>query len=166
MRRLPILKTFTSILFALSILTFFFGIPFLLIALIMPDAIPFKINGQPATELTALQLILAFICSAGIGLFVYALHLFRQVLTLFEKNMIFDDAVIKNFDHMGKAILTGFVICFSTGLIYNFTDGTVSIELDQILKSVLIICAGLFFLVFSSVLKRGKKLKEENDLTV
>lgn len=166
MKKLSILKTYTTILFALAVLTVFFGIPFLLIAIIMPGSIPFKINGQPATDLSALQLILAFTLFLGFGLFVYTLYLFRQTLTLFEKNKLFDSAVIKNFDRMGKAILAGFIICGATMFAYNLTDGEISFDLDQIIKSVFVICLGLFFLVLSSVLERAKKLKEENDLTV
>jgi hypothetical protein len=166
MKRLPILKTYTSALLGLSFLIFFFGIPFLVIALAMPGSIPFKINGHEATELTIFQLILAFIFFFGSALFVYALYLFRQTLVLFEKNKIFDDAVIQNFDRMGKSILIGFTICGSAALIYNFSDGMTEIVLDQIIKSVFIICLGLFFLVLSSVLQRAKNIKEENDLTV
>jgi len=166
MRRLPILKTLVTILFIMSLIMMFFLVPCMLLAIVMPESIPFEINGVPAKDLTIELHILGFIMLIGFTAFIYALYLFKQTLTLFEKRKIFDAAVIKNLDQTGKAIIAGYLICAVPMFLYNMTTDEIKIDLNISFESVFILGLGLFFIVLSEIFLMAKTMKEENDLTV
>lgn len=168
MKRLALLKTLTVILFILSVIGMFFAVPFILVLAIMPGRIPFKINGHPADAAGIETILLMLAIAAGCAFFIYALHLFKKTLELFEKKKIFHEDVVKYFDQTGKAILIGYAICAVAVFFYN-TLVQNSIELDIAFgfnSSLFIIGLGLFFLVLSDVFLMAKNIKEENDLTV
>jgi len=161
MKGLSVLKTLITFLFALCVVTIFFGVPFILVLAVMPGQIPFDINGKPATQLgiETISLIIAFVI--GISFLTYALYHFRKLLALFEKKKIFHDDVIKNLIRIGYSILIG---CIQSSLtLLMFTDLIKgSSMVIFIIYSAFAICLGLFFMVLSDLFASAKKSKEEN----
>lgn len=171
MRKLPILKTFTSILFVIAMVGIIFAIPLMVIAAVMPESIPadmkFTVSGRHATEFLAEDFIMIAALLAAYGFWVYALYLFKQVLGLFEKKRLFDDAVIKNFDQCGKAIIVGYSIYAIAYFLYNtLVVNKLKLSSDFVVETLFIGGLGLFFIVMGEVLLIAKNMKEENDLTV
>lgn len=168
MRRLPILKTLTTILFVISMLGIIFGIPAFFLLIIMPERVPLKLNGVQVTSVDAELIILLICLIVGYALFVYALYMFKMVLALFEKKRIFDVDVIRYFDQIGKAILAGYLICAVPMFFYNMLAQE-ELELGVYFgfnSAFFTIGLALFFMVLSEVFLVAKNLKEENDLTV
>lgn len=166
MIQLRSLKQLVQILFALSLLIMFFLVPFMLLSIVMPESIPFKIDDEMAKDLPLVSKLVAFIAIAGIGCFIYALYVFKQNLILFEKKRVFDAAVITNFRKMGRFIYIGGLLCIAGAIVFRLTRGTLSIELGSVAQMIFIFALGLFFEVLSGVFQWAKNLKEENDLTV
>lgn len=167
MSKLPLLKTLTSILFALSMIVLFFAVPFIVLWLFMPERVPFKLNGEPMTTVTAELVIVLISLVIGLAFFAYALYLFKTNLALFEKKKLFNDTVIKNFAQIGKAILLGYLFCAVPKVLYKIVVKNASeIDIDFIIDSLFVIGMGLFFIVLSEVFQIAKNSKEENGLTV
>jgi hypothetical protein len=167
MKKLALLKTLTSVFFYLSVVLMFFTVPFVFIWAIMPERVPFVVNGKPMSEAGIETMILAVFIFISCGFFVYAAYLFKKILELFQKKKIFDDTVIKHLDQTGKAILIGYVIYALSAFFYTtLVENTISLELNVTLDSLFIVGLGLFFIVLSEVFLMAKNIKEENDLTV
>ena len=171
MSKLPILKILTSILFYVSMIAMIFSIPFVLILSIMPERVPFKFSVKEAEEVAKVDAeliiyIIALVISCGF--FTYALYLFRKVLELFSKKIIFDTRIITNLNQCGSAILIGYFISIVSEFIYTaIATQKVNITLNFGLGgSIATICLGLFFIVLGEVFQKAKNIKEENDLTV
>ncbi|RWX00219.1 DUF2975 domain-containing protein [Flavobacterium cerinum] len=165
MKRLPILKTLIDIIFYLSVIPLIFGLPFIFLLGIMPDKIPLTLNNEVLSITGAERILFLLLILVGYALHVYALYLFRKVLQLFSRRIIFDDRIIKNFDQMGKAILTGTFIIIAPLIFYSLIKKPIEIKLG--FSSILCTLGlGLFFMVLSEVFQMAKKIKEENDLTV
>lgn len=168
MRRLYILKAIAHFVFIMFAIALVFVIPAFFMLVIMPGSIPFKVNGDAAQNADAELLVLLFLFIVGCVFFVYALYLFRKVLDLFSKRRFFDDAVIRNFDQMGKAIIIGYLISAVPAFVYNMiSEAGLKLEFGFSTDSGLCILGlGLFFLVLSEVFLNAKMMKEENDLTI
>lgn len=166
MSKLPLLKSFASILFALSMIVLFFAVPFIILWLFMPERVPFKLDGEPMTTVTAELVIVLISLVIGLVFFAYALYLFKTNLGLFEKKKIFDATVIKNFAQMGKAILLGYLFCAVPVTLYKIlAKNATEIDFEFIIDSLFIVGLGLFFIVLSEVFQMAKNIKEENNLT-
>jgi len=166
MKQLPILKTLVQVLFVLSLLVMFFAVPFLLITIVMPGSVPFTIDGEKAVNLPLVSKLFAFLILGGAALFIYALYIFKQTLVLFEKRRVFDPAVIKNFQQIGRCIYGGYLLYAIGAMSFRLSRGTLSIDIDFIINAVFIIAIGMFFFVLAEIFLIAKTLKEENDLTV
>jgi len=166
MKQLPILKTLVQVLFVFSLLAMFFAVPFLLITIVMPDSVPFTIYEQKAVELPLISKLIAFIIVGAVALYIYALYIFKQTLVLFEKKRVFDPAVIKNFQLIGRNIFGGYLLYAIGSMAFKLSLNTLEINTDFIVDSIITIAIGLFFFVLSEVFQMAKTLKEENDLTV
>ncbi|MDV6167545.1 DUF2975 domain-containing protein [Flavobacterium sp. DG1-102-2] len=166
MKQLSLLKDLTQILFVLSLIVMFFLVPLWLLTFVMPETIPFKINGETAANLPTTAKLLAGLLIGGISLFIYALYIFKETLGLFRKKRIFSPDVIKNFRLTGRSILVGFVLIAGGSMLLSISRNTLSIDFNFIAESIFVICLGLFFFVLAEVFQMAKNIKEENDLTV
>ncbi len=165
MKRLPLLETLTNILFILAIIGMAFSVPFLLMAIFMPEEVPMKINGTFASNMGPEEFILFTAQIIAFGFWSYALYLFKSVLKHFKKRQIFHESVISLLDQTGKAILIGFLINIASTFLYNTViNGEFSFGVTT--ESIFVLILGLFFMVLSEVFLMAKGLKEENDLTV
>lgn len=166
MKRLSALKTITDILFILAVIPAIFGLPFILMTAIIPERIPFKLNGDDFAKINGAELIITLlIIYFSYALTVYALYLFKKVLESFKKKRFFDDVVILSFNQMGKALLLSWIIGILPSLYYNLIDGSIRISIG-FNDSLFIAGLGFFFIVLSDVFLMAKKQKEENDLTI
>ncbi|RDI08593.1 DUF2975 domain-containing protein [Flavobacterium sp. AG291] len=166
MTQLRTLKLLVQILFALSLILMFFLIPFMLLSIVTPESIPFKINGEMAKDISVASKLTLFIVVAGFASFLYALYIFKQILILFEKKKVFDTSVITNFKKIGRIIYGGGVLLIIGSVSFRLTQGEAAMDLDFIIDLIFIFALGLFFEVLSGVFQWAKNLKEENDLTV
>jgi len=166
MTQLRTLKQLVQVLFAISLFTMFFVVPFILISIIMPESIPFKIDGEMAKDMSLTSKLILFIIIGGFACFLYALHIFKQNLILFQKKKVFDAAVITNFRKIGRIIYIGGVLLTVGSVLFRLTRGEASIDLDFIIDLIFIFSLGLFFEVLAGVFQWAKNIKEENDLTV
>lgn len=168
MKRLPILKVLAHILFILSIIAMFFAVPFIFVMAVMPGRIPFEIDNQPAAAYGAETIIYLLASTVGFAFDIYALYLFKKLLRLFERNVIFHPDVIRLLDQIGKAILIGYAICFAADFLYAaLVENRMEIDfIDGIDTAIATIGLGVFFLVLSDVFLMAKNIKDENDLTV
>ncbi|QEE48550.1 DUF2975 domain-containing protein [Flavobacterium alkalisoli] len=166
MKRLSTLKTITDILFVLAVIPAIFGLPFILMAAIMPERIPFKLNGDEFATINGAELIISLlVIYLSYALAVYALYLFKKVLESFKKKRFFDEVVILSFNQMGKALLLSWTIGILPSLYYNLVDGSIKISIG-FSDSLFTLGLGFFFIVLSDVFLMAKKQKEENDLTI
>lgn len=171
MRRLWLLKSLVDLLFVFAMIGVVFTLPLILMVAVMPEEVPFTLNGGDTEMLqgkTEWELIIfCLLIYVGYLFLVFALYLFKKTLVLFKRRIIFDDAVIKNFDQMGKAILIGYFIAIAPMIFFALTDNPVQLKVSFGLnESLLIVGLGLFFMVLSEVFQMAKNLKEENELTV
>ena len=166
MIQLRSLKQLVQILFAASLFIMFFLVPFMLISIVMPESIPFKIDGEMAKDVSLASKLVVFIAIGGIGCFIYALYIFKKNLILFGKKKVFDIAVITNFRKMGRIIYIGGILFIAGAILFRLTRGMLAIDLGFILQMIFIFAMGLFFDVLAGVFQWAKNLKEENDLTV
>lgn len=166
MRRIYILKAIVDLLFVLAMIGVIFGLPLILMLIIVPDQVPITFSkGRSASGIDFIGFL--FFVYVGYLFFVYALYLFRKTLDLFRKRIFFDDRVIKNFDQTGKAIIIGFFIILITAALVIFTGNRLELKLNFGLNNSLFVAGlGLFFMVLSDVFAMAKRHKEDNDLTV
>lgn len=169
MRRLPVLKTLIQLLFILCMIAIFFGVPFLLIVIIMPTKVPFNFNGH---SLNAGHFEVAFLVAtilAGHCLFTYGIYLLKKTLALFEKKRFFDAGVITFFDQSGKAFIAAGMLWIVPPFFYRLlAENTleISAEFSGISLPFFVLCFGFFLMVLSEIFLVAKTMKEENDLTV
>ena len=166
MKRLSTLKTITDILFVLAVIPAIFGLPFILMAAIMPERIPFKLNGDEFATINGAELIISLlVIYLSYALAVYALYLFKKVLESFKKKRFFDDVVILSFNQMGKTLLLSCIIGVLPFIYYSLTQKPIKINIG-FSDSLFTLGLGFFFIVLSDVFLMAKKQKEENDLTI
>lgn len=168
MRVLSILKTLSDIVFVLAMIGLLFGLPFIIMVAVVPDQIPFELSGAGNAKTTGAELVTALlVVYCAYAFLVYALHLFRKTLSLFQKRVIFDDTVIKNFDQAGKAILIGSIIGLLPSVYFWAMESPLKLSISFGLNSALItIGLGLFFIVLGEVFLMAKKIKEDNELMI
>ncbi|WP_294733900.1 DUF2975 domain-containing protein [uncultured Flavobacterium sp.] len=170
MRKLLLLKSVVDILFVLAMIGVIFMLPLILMVAAIPEQVPFKFTSEieMVAGRTQWELIISLVMVyVGYVFLVYGLFLFKKTLVLFQKRIIFDNRVIKNFDQMGKAILIGYFITLVPMIFFSLTENPVEVKLSFGLnESFLIVGLGLFFIVLSEVFQMGKNLKEESELTV
>lgn len=144
-----------------------FGLPCILMIAIMPERVPFAIDGKPITSETVdaqlILLLLAFL--AALGFFAYALHLFRKLLDLFARKILLDNRVISYLGQMGKSLLVGYGIALGSKFLYDVATGhVINLVLDLSLNSALfVVTTALFFMVLSEILLIAKNKVEEGN---
>lgn len=97
-------------------------------------------------------------------LFVTGLFYTQKMFGLFYKNLYFD---LKSISSMKKAGFS-FVLFSILSLIKNGykTFESINVQLFDYLLTFTILLIGFGMLAFTDILRKGNKIKEENDLTV
>jgi len=167
MKKLNLLRTWTRVLFILSMIAVIFSPGLFLINMIKPDMVPstFRFNGSG--DFSFIAALIALLTFAGYCLFVYALHLFRKVLDLFNKRKFFEAEVTVLLSKTGQFIFYGALLySIPQNIYYAFTQNAISIDFVAFWIIVFVFSTGLFFTVLGEVFKMAKTIKDENDLTV
>ena len=170
MKKLQILKTLVDLFWFFSIIaiiTMTLFIPYMFFSKEVID-IPIEINGEKVLVNDLSTKFLLLVAVISYFLFAYGIFLFRKVLLLFQKRIIFSDDVITLLDKVGKSFLLSSILTACALLVYKLTHKSdVSIEFGGGFSSFLFTASlGLFFMVLSEVFKISKTMKDESDLTV
>lgn len=139
-----------------------FGLPFILILAIAPNQVPFTFSGRWSPVLMLSFLYVVY------GIITYGVYRFKTTLELFQKNVFFDDRVIKSLNHTGLSFITASLLSIVVPFIYTMlVIGELEVTAGFSSGSPLFTLGlGLFFIMLAEVFGNAKRLKEENDLTV
>ena len=108
--------------------------------------------------------MLLFFSILNYSILLYALYQFRALLILFQNNIIFEKKAQKQLALIGKFIIRSGCIFFVIEVILMFMHWKRHTKMFTIYLAILLV--GLFFEVLAEVFKRGRKLKEETELTI
>lgn len=99
------------------------------------------------------------------GLMLYALYNFKIVLLNFKNKLIFEVETSNLFDNIGNLIIYSSVLYVITELLLMIPKNSVSIQFG-FGPFIYLMALGLFFKVLSEVFLIGKRIKEDNELTI
>jgi hypothetical protein len=133
-----------------------------------PVVLPLKIEGEAITDFGFPAIFLLTFGFISYLFFVYGIYQLRQLLRLFEKRMIFEQATIWLLNQIGGGFLISSVLGGIALFVYNsFHRGSASLDFSSGFSSFLFTMSlGLFFMVLGEVFNIAKTMKEENELTV
>ena len=167
MKKLNLLKTIVDFVWIMSLI--FFPLIIILSILILIDKEVFDIPITFATGTIDLSSkfgkIALFINVINFGLILYSLYFFRKLLNRFIKRIIFEEEICFLLDKIGKLIIIASIIQLSSDIIPKLSNHWVGIEFGDG-PFLYLLALGLFFRVLSEVFTIGRKLKEENELTI
>ena len=167
MRKLNFLKTIVDYVWILSIICY--PIIIVVCATMMisnnPIDFPIKINGNLIELDTIWNKIGLIISLLNFGLMLYALYNFKIVLLNFKNKLIFEVENSMFLDKIGNLIIFSSSLYLITELLSSISKNNVSIQIG-IGPFLYLMALGLFFKVLSEVFLIGKRIKEENELTI
>jgi hypothetical protein len=167
MRKLNVLKAIVDFVWITSLI----GFPLLFFILVLMffknEAIDFdfKLNSTPIDLTTKHSKYLPFVGFFYAGILMYMLFIFRKLLLNFQKLKIFENENAYLLRKIGNLLLI-------EALIYFLVEFSLQLLVDKIKIQIgfgpfiYLISLGLFFHVLAEVFKMGKKIKEENELTI
>lgn len=167
MRKLHFLKAIVDYVWIISILFYPLIIVVSIMLLIDKESIdiPIKIAGSELL-VDSIGGKIAFILSiANYGLLLYALFNFKKLLSNFKNLQIFETESYLLLQKIGQIIIYSSIVHLITETIARLSENTVAIEFG-FGPFLYLLSIGLFFVVLSEVFKIGKRIKEENELTV
>jgi hypothetical protein len=185
MKTIKILRTLINILFfgLISVLIaqiiFWFSIYFL------GDYLPFYLqNFKMVFNFNFFNwkiLLVPAITVMNFILFVLAIFYLRKSISPFVKSDFYSKDVTKNLKKAGNIFIfigTSTIVIQFIAAIYLYTISPKILQINSLitisntviatfdLRSIFLIIAGLFFLLFSNSFINARKLKQENDLTI
>jgi hypothetical protein len=167
MRKLIFLKTIVDYIWIMSIIAYPLLIVFCVMMLISNEAIdlPFKISGNLIVVNTIWSKIGLIISLLNFGLMLYALYNFKILLNNFRKKLLFEVENSMFLDKIGNLIICSSSLYLITELLLSISKSTVSIQVG-FGPFLYLMALGLFFKVLSEVFLIGKRIKEDNELTI
>ena len=106
-------------------------------------------------------------------IFIYSVFKLISNINLLTKGDFFNPQLISGFAKSGKLFLISGCIGFSASIISMFVfvifedfGGQNYINIDSKSLYIMLMVLGLFFLIFSKVLRKASLIKNENDLTI
>ena len=167
MRKLNFLKTIVDYIWILSIICYPLIIVVCATMLISnnPIDLPIKIAGNSIELNTIWNKIGLIISLLNFGLMLYALYNFKIVLLNFKNKLIFEVENSMFLDKIGNLIIFSSSLYLITELLSSISKNNVSIQIG-IGPFLYLMALGLFFKVLSEVFLIGKRIKEENELTI
>lgn len=167
MKKLNFLKTIVDYVWIMSIIAYPLLIVFCILLLTSnePIDIPIKIS-ENLIELDNIWNKIGLIISLlNFGLILYALYNFKIVLLNFKNKLIFEVENSMFLDKIGNLIIFSSSLYLITELLSSISKNNVSIQIG-IGPFLYLMALGLFFKVLSEVFLIGKRIKEENELTI
>ena len=167
MKKLNLLKTIVDFIWIMSLIFYPLIIIFSVMVLIDKEVfdIPIKILGTSVDLSTGYGKIALIITVLNFGLLLYAVYFFRKLLTLFTKRIIFDDEICLLLDKIGSLVIYASIVYLISDFIIKLSNSTVEIQFGYG-PFLYLLALGLFFKVLSEVFTIGKRIKEENELTI
>lgn len=168
MKKLSILKTIVDLFWILSI-------PFIPIVLLVIPYILFvdnsnyldiHISGFRIKTIDFPTKILIITKMISELILIYCVYIFGRILEYFQRNKVFDEFVLKNFNKMGVLLVVSSFIMGIPSILYEvFYAENVTITFG-FTPFILLLCLGFFFMILSEIFKISRNMKEENELTI
>jgi hypothetical protein len=167
MRNLNLLKTVVNYVWIMTLIFYPIAIIFCVILLFTNETfdIPIQISGnyiELNTITSKIALILALI---NYGLGIYILYLFKTLLNQFYNRLIFEEICSNLLREIGKLVLYSAFIYLICEFLTQISKDKIGIQFGYG-PFIYLIGIGLFFKVLAEVFKIGKRLKEQNELTI
>lgn len=167
MKKLNLLKTIVDFVWIMSLI--FYPLMIVLSIMILIDKETFDIPITFATgtiDLTNSFGKLALVINVfNFSLLLYSLYFFRKLLNSFVKRMIFEEEICFLLDKIGKLIIVSSIVQLCSDFITKLSNHRVGIEFGYG-PFLYLLALGLFFKVLSEVFTIGKRMKDENELTI
>jgi hypothetical protein len=167
MKKLNLLKTIVDFIWIMSLI--FFPLIIILIVMILIDNEIFDIPITFATgtiDVTNNFGKIALVINVfNFVLLLYSLYFFRKLLRLFVKRMIFEEKICFLLDKIGTLVIMASIVQLFADFTTKLSHNKVGIELGYG-PFLYLLALGLFFKVLSEVFTIGRKMKEENELTI
>lgn len=97
-------------------------------------------------------------------LFIMGLFYTQKTLKLFSKDMFFNSQSIESLKKSGILFLIFAVLSLTKNIFKSFES--VNVQIFDYLLTFTILLIGFGMLTFVDILKKGKKIQEENELTI
>jgi len=167
MRKLVFLKTIVDYVWIMSLIAFPLLIVFIGFVLFSnePNDIPINISGIKINADTSLGKIGLVLSILNFGILLFALYNFKSLLNNFRKKIIFEVNTYQLLDKIGNLVMLSASIYLISDLLGAFSKSTISVNLG-FGPFLYIMALGLFFKVLSEVFIIGKRIKEDNELTI
>jgi hypothetical protein len=167
MRKLVFLKTIVDYVWIMSVIAFPLLIVFICFVLFSnePIDIPINISGINIYTTTPFGKIGLVLSMVNFGIILFALYNFKSLLNNFRKKLIFEENTYQLLDKIGNLVMLSASIYLISDLLGAFSKSTISVNLG-FGPFLYIMSLGLFFKVLSEVFIIGKRIKEENELTI
>ncbi|WP_291114273.1 DUF2975 domain-containing protein [Flavobacterium sp. UBA6135] len=167
MRKLNILKAIVDFIWIMSLFALPLIIVFFVFIIFSNETIdiPLKINDLEIDTSIGQSKYLLPVALMHFGLFIYALYFFRKLLENFKKLIIFEVENAKLLNKIGQLIMINAVVYALLTFALQLLIGKLTIDIGYG-PFLYVLALGLFFSVLSEVFLMGKKLKEENELTI
>ena len=167
MKKLNFLIAIVDYMWIMSIIIYPLLIILSVIFIIDKDAIdiPFRISGSIISTETVWGKTALLISVANLSLLFIALFKFKKLLANFKQLLIFEIETALLLKKIGQLVIYYAVICLIAEIISRTAWNNVSIEIGYS-PFLMLLSLGLFLIVLSEVFKIGKRIKEENELTI
>ena len=167
MRKLVFLKTIVDYVWIMSIIAFPLLIVFIGFVLFSnePIDVPINITGINIVATTFLGKLGLVVSAVNFGVILYGIYNFKVLLNNFKTKIIFEVVTFKLLDKIGNLVILSASLYLISDLLGAFSKSTISINLG-FGPFLYLMSLGLFFKVLSEVFIIGKRIKEENELTI
>ncbi len=167
MRKLNFLKTIVDYVWIMSIIAYPLLIVFIGFVLFSnePIDIPITISGITIDASTVLGKIGLVLSLFNFGIVIYALYKFKSLLNNFRKKIIFETDSNLLLDKIGSLVILSASLYLISDLLGAISKSRISINLG-FGPFLYLMALGLFFKVLSEVFTIGKRMKEDNELTI
>ncbi len=167
MRKLVFLKTIVDYGWIMSIIAFPLLIVFIGFVLFSnePIDVPINITGINIVATTFLGKLGLVVSAVNFGVILYGIYNFKVLLNNFKTKIIFEVVTFKLLDKIGNLVILSASLYLISDLLGAFSKSTIGINLG-FGPFLYLMSLGLFFKVLSEVFIIGKRIKEDNELTI
>ncbi|MEO5777916.1 MAG: DUF2975 domain-containing protein [Flavobacterium sp.] len=167
MKKLNLLKTIVDFIWIMSLIFLPLIIILSIMIIINKEIIDIPLTFATGTiDLTnGFGKIALVINVLNFSLLLYSLYFFRKLLTQFKKRMIFETEICFLLDKIGRLIILASIVQLFADFTGKLSYDKVGIEFGYG-PFLYLLALGLFFKVLSEVFTIGRKMKEENELTI
>ena len=167
MRKLVFLKTIVDYVWIMSIIAFPLLIVFIGFVLFSnePIDVPINITGINIVATTFLGKLGLVVSAVNFGVILYGIYNFKVLLNNFKTKIIFEVVTFKLLDKIGNLVILSASLYLISDVLGAFSKSTISINLG-FGPFLYLMSLGLFFKVLSEVFIIGKRIKEDNELTI